>query len=167
MHPDNIEYYYTFSNQLSNLSWLSKVGNSPVPVWKTKQHQDKFFITPNIRVLSRMAKFASFAYPNPHTADTNGQILPADDKTWKIATTILKKSDNPYRVLEREGLVLIDSYAKTPWLIYNNDNAPWHAENSINVFTRRYLGYHSGQDREFMVRAHINLVSVIKYLLNI
>lgn len=47
MHPDNIKYYYTFSDQLSELPWLSKVENSPILLWKTKQHQDKFFVTPN------------------------------------------------------------------------------------------------------------------------
>lgn len=48
MHPDNIKYYYTFSSQLSNLSWLSKVDNSPIPLWKVKEYQDKFFVTSNI-----------------------------------------------------------------------------------------------------------------------
>lgn len=48
LHPDNIKYYYTFSEQLSKLSWLSKMENSPIPLWKTKQHQDKFFVTDNV-----------------------------------------------------------------------------------------------------------------------
>ena len=47
IHPDNIKYYYTFSNQLSNLPWLSKINDAQIPVWKTKNHQYRFFITPN------------------------------------------------------------------------------------------------------------------------
>lgn len=47
MHPDNIRYFYTFLDQLSNLPWLSKV-NSSLPIFKTKSNQDKLFITPNI-----------------------------------------------------------------------------------------------------------------------
>lgn len=48
MHPDNIKYYYAFSNQLSNLPWLSKISDSPIPLWRVNEHQDRFFITPNI-----------------------------------------------------------------------------------------------------------------------
>lgn len=48
MHPDNIKYYYLFSDQLSKRLWLSKVENSPVTLFKTKDHQDKFFIPSNI-----------------------------------------------------------------------------------------------------------------------
>lgn len=48
MHPDNIKYYYTFLDQLSKRSWLTKIDNSPIPLLKVKQHQDRFFITPNI-----------------------------------------------------------------------------------------------------------------------
>lgn len=47
MHPENIRYFYTFNKQLSNLPWLSKI-DSPIPLYKTKVHQDKFFITDNV-----------------------------------------------------------------------------------------------------------------------
>lgn len=47
MHPDNIRYYYVFADQLSKRPWLSKM-DSPIPLFKTKFHQDKFFITPNL-----------------------------------------------------------------------------------------------------------------------
>ncbi len=123
-----------------------------------------FFITPNIRVLSHATKFASFVYPNPYLANNDGQVELADQQTWEIALELLKRSDNPYRDLNREGLVLTGSYSNTPWLIYNNDNAPWHSNDKINLFAKRYLGYHSGQDKELMVRLNINLFSVIKYL---
>lgn len=43
-----IKYYYTFLNQLSNLPWLEKAEDSGVPLFKTKTHQDKFFIASNI-----------------------------------------------------------------------------------------------------------------------
>lgn len=123
-----------------------------------------FFITPNIRVLSHATKFASFAYPNPYLANNGGEVELADKQTWEIALELLKRSDNPHRDLNRHGLVLTGSYFNTPWLIYNNDNAPWHSNDKINLFAKRYLGYHSGQDKEFMVRLNINLFSVIKYL---
>ncbi len=126
-----------------------------------------FYITPNIRVLTFSSRLSSFAYPNPYLADKSGYIQDADDKTWVIALELLKKSDNPNRRLERNGLVLHKSYANMPWLIYNNDNAPWHSDDKINLFAKRYLGYHTGEDREFMVRLRINFLSLVKFLLRL
>lgn len=123
-----------------------------------------FFITPNIKVLSRMAKFASFMYPNPYLADKESLIPPADEQTWLIANEIIRQSDNPSRRLDRRGLVLHDSYVNTPWLVYNNDTAPWHSSEQLNAFAKRYLGYHNAEDKEFLVRAHINLFSLLRYL---
>lgn len=48
MHPDNIKYYYTFSDQLSKRSWLTKVEESSIPFFKVRDYQDRFFITPNV-----------------------------------------------------------------------------------------------------------------------
>lgn len=48
MDFDKKKYFYTFLNQLSKLSWLEKVPESKIPLLKTTQHQDKFFMTPNI-----------------------------------------------------------------------------------------------------------------------
>lgn len=48
MHPDNIKYYYTFLDQLSKKTWLSRVNGSAIPLLKTNEHQDRFFVTPNI-----------------------------------------------------------------------------------------------------------------------
>ncbi|MEK7635972.1 MAG: hypothetical protein AAB405_02680, partial [Patescibacteria group bacterium] len=125
------------------------------------------FITPNIRVLSRMAKFSSFIYPNPYLANSEGKIIEADDLTLKMANKLIQNSDNPNRKINREGLVLENSYFNMPWLIYNNDNAPWHSNERINKFVKRYLGYHNGDDKEFIVRAHINLFSLLRYLYKI
>lgn len=48
IHPDNKRYYQIFLNQLKNLSWIdSQILESPIPLLKTKEHQDKFFITEN------------------------------------------------------------------------------------------------------------------------
>ncbi len=45
---DNVKYFYTFLNQLSNLPWLTKIPDSKIPLFKVKNHQDKFFVTPNV-----------------------------------------------------------------------------------------------------------------------
>lgn len=122
------------------------------------------FITPNIRVLSSMARFASYIYPNPHQADENGGITSADDLTWALATELILQSDKPHRRIDREGLVLHGSYGDMPWLIYEDNNIPWHRNNIINLFAKRYLGYGNGEDKEFVVRAHIGVFSFLKYL---
>jgi len=48
MHPDNIKYYYTFLDQLSKRPWLEKVEDLPIPLFKVREHQDRFFITSNV-----------------------------------------------------------------------------------------------------------------------
>lgn len=51
LHPDNIRYYDIFLNQLSNLPWLARVEDSPIPLLKVNRHQDKLFAAPNIWVV--------------------------------------------------------------------------------------------------------------------
>lgn len=48
LHPENVKYYNVFTEQLSKLSWLTKVSDSLVPLWKVNEHQDKFFLSPNL-----------------------------------------------------------------------------------------------------------------------
>ena len=48
MHPENVRYYSLFSDQLAKRPWLSQVSSSLIPLYKVKNHQDKFFITPNV-----------------------------------------------------------------------------------------------------------------------
>lgn len=48
LKQDNIEYYNLFLNQLSNLSWISRVNQSEIPIFRVKQTQDKLFIVPNV-----------------------------------------------------------------------------------------------------------------------
>lgn len=49
MHPDNIRYYYAFLKQIDNLPWIEKqIPQSPIPLFKTKSHQDRFFFVENI-----------------------------------------------------------------------------------------------------------------------
>jgi len=122
------------------------------------------FITPNIRVLAGMSKFCSFIYPNPYSVDANGKIQSADDITFEMARELIRVSDNPKRIINREGLVLEGSYRNTPWLIYKDKNIPWHSNDKINKFAMRYLGYGSGADKEFIVRTKIAISSLIKYL---
>lgn len=48
MHPDNVRYYQTFTKQLTDLNWLTKISKSTINLWKVNNHQDKFFVTTNI-----------------------------------------------------------------------------------------------------------------------
>lgn len=47
-HPEDINYYHLFLNQLANLPWIEGfISESKIPLLKTKSHQDKIFITQN------------------------------------------------------------------------------------------------------------------------
>jgi len=121
------------------------------------------FITPNIRVLAKVAALADFVYPNPYEADkTTGKIAFADDETWGMARELIKISDNPNRRLDREGLVLHGSYSSMPWLIYDIDKIPWHRKDIINKFARRHLSYGKKEDKEFVVRVRVDILTLIK-----
>ncbi len=46
---DNLKYYFTFFNQLLGQNWVEeRVKESAIPLLKLKQHQDHFFVTPNV-----------------------------------------------------------------------------------------------------------------------
>jgi hypothetical protein len=124
-----------------------------------------FFITPNIRVLSLFSRYAAFIYPDLTKIDKNGAIPKADYETWCMAREIVKKSEMPYRKLEREGLILHGSYSSSPWLRYSEE-MPWHRKSKLNVFAKRYLKYGKGSDLEIIVRGKITFSSLLKYLLS-
>jgi len=48
LKQDNIDYYYSFLDQLTNLPWVeTKISDPPVPVLKVKNSKDHFFIADN------------------------------------------------------------------------------------------------------------------------
>ncbi len=46
--PDLYKYYNQFLDQLSQLPWLSRVTDSPIPLFKTKHNQPKIFVAQNL-----------------------------------------------------------------------------------------------------------------------
>lgn len=123
------------------------------------------FITPNIRVLCFASQVAHFIYPNPHLTKEDGTVEEADEETWLMTRELLDKSDRPNRFLEREGNVLHGSYDSMSWLIYDEENIPWHQEEHINNFAKKYLGYGKREDKEFIVRMQLSLRSLLNYVL--
>ena len=49
------------------------------------------------------------------------------------------------------------------WLLYDNEQIPWHSDNAVNNFAKHYLGYGKKEDKEFIVRARIGMGSLIRY----
>lgn len=48
LKQDNVDYYHAFLDQLTNLPWVeNRVTDSPVPLLKVKNSQDKFFVADN------------------------------------------------------------------------------------------------------------------------
>jgi len=123
------------------------------------------FISPNIRVLCSAAKVSRFIYPDPYNIQDSGKINEADEETWSMVKELIRTSDNPSRKIEKEGCVLHDSYGEMPWLLYGNENTPWHRDEHINNFAKRYLGYGEKADKEFVVRMQLSLWSILKYVL--
>ncbi|MFA5143736.1 MAG: GNAT family N-acetyltransferase [Candidatus Omnitrophota bacterium] len=124
---------------------------------------DIMFITPSMRALAQMARFASFIYPNPRFAEPDGSVPQADELTWNMAQELIRISDKPNRKICREGLVVEGSYADAPWLVYGPEEAPSTNDSQMKRFAKRYLGYHNKEDKELVVRAHITMASIIKY----
>ncbi len=68
LKKDNVEYYYAFLDQLSNLQWIDKrLTNSPVPLLQVKKSQDRFFIADNTflivgsdRIYNELANIENF-----------------------------------------------------------------------------------------------------------
>lgn len=49
LKPDNWDYYYRFLGQITNLDWIDKkINDSKIALIKTKNSQNRLFITPNL-----------------------------------------------------------------------------------------------------------------------
>lgn len=48
LNEEQINYYKTFTGQIAGLPWIgSQVTSEPIPIWKTKESKDHFFLAPN------------------------------------------------------------------------------------------------------------------------
>ena len=124
------------------------------------RHVDVVFISPNIRTLVAISRRASNVYPDL-TEAREGRLPQADKLSWEIAQAAIAGSSHPERRLDREGLVLHGSYADTPWLLYRPGNAPLHEHACFSDLARRYLGFDSREDREFVVRARFGMAAFL------
>jgi len=120
-------------------------------------------ITPSMRVLASLANVASFIYPNPFKANSEGRIIPADEQTYVMAKELIAISNDPNRHVKREGLVLIGSYRNTPWLI--QEKPLKYYDERVNLFCKKYIEYDKRSDKEFIVRAKITLISFVKFFI--
>jgi len=49
LKQDNIDYYNWYTDKIANFPWIEKVlQDSPVEVFETKSHQDRFFVASNV-----------------------------------------------------------------------------------------------------------------------
>lgn len=129
-------------------------------LFSLRVHFNLITITPNPKIVGMIYRRSTWMYPNPIDFDGKKTALP-NEKTWEIAEFILKTSYNPQRMLEKEALVLNNSYDSTPWLIYNPNNVPQDTDSRINKFCQFYLQYDSQKGKEFIVIAKINLLRCI------
>jgi hypothetical protein len=116
-------------------------------------------ISPNPKIIGMISRRSSEMYPNPEEF-INNKLPKASDKYWKIANIILKDSWNPNRKLDREGLVLHNSYKHMPWLIYKPNNVPHDKDIKINIFCNSYLNYKKETGNEFIIIAKLNIYKI-------
>lgn len=79
LHPDDIRYYHIFWNQLSNLSWVSSIQGTNVPVLKVNNHQDKFFPVSNIWWVIGSDKIYNEATKSAKLALSNNALVFAEE----------------------------------------------------------------------------------------
>lgn len=126
-------------------------------IFKLKFKIELIFITPNIRTISTIAKYADFIYPNPYVADKEGRITEADDETWERVNEFLRVSEENVTKLEREGMVMEGFYELNPHLAFKNKIS--HINRKFDLFGEKYLYNKPG--RELVVRALVGFKGVL------
>lgn len=128
---------------------------------------DVVTVTPNLLVLLQLASYASWMYPKFDSAQAGeGVQVGADDETWQMAQEWLSSSDNPNRVIDREGCIIHGSYDFDPNLIsvFSGDQTKWTSSRTINQFGAHYLKAPNNPGLEAFARARLNIWSIIRYL---
>jgi hypothetical protein len=119
-------------------------------------------ITPSPIIIGMISRRSFIMYPNPKQY-IDGIIEDPSDETWSLAKEVLANSHNPNRKLEKNGLVLNDSYLNNKLLIYNLHNVPWDEDGRVNKFCDHYLQYAKLTGREFLVIARLCLLTFKRY----
>lgn len=81
LKSDNVEYYYAFLDQLSNLPWVeNKLNDAPVPILKTKKTQDHIFTAQNTYYLVGTDEFYEDMINLGGTNLSNNAVIFAEEK---------------------------------------------------------------------------------------
>lgn len=127
---------------------------------------EMMFTTPNPKVLGCAARIASFIYPDPFLFNKEKKKLPPpDEETWQMAQEFISQELPENMRLHKDGCVVDGSYTDRPWLIYKEDEVPWHWDERVNDFCDAYLRYEEELGRKFVVRTKLTPKSVLLYLL--
>lgn len=82
LSPDDVRYYYTFLNQLSNLPWIEgSIVQSNIPLLKTKKHQDKIFMTDQLWAIFGSDEVFNEATKSAKLALSNNAVIFAEYKS--------------------------------------------------------------------------------------
>jgi hypothetical protein len=91
LKQDNIDYYYSFLDQLSSLSWIDgKLSDPPVSLLETNSSQDHLFISPNTFLIFGSDKIYWDLMEIPDFKLAQNALIFAEEKAGigKIAETI-------------------------------------------------------------------------------
>jgi len=145
LHPDNIKYYYTFLDQLSNLPWLSRISNLSMPVFKVETNQDRFFATSNTWIIVGSDDIYNEATKSSNLSLSNNSLIFAEER---VGLNLIDKFAFAKIVLyKKETLDLISSLISTDDFIFPakdlnkdpNRSGWWKREGSDIVRWRDFL----------------------------
>ena len=121
LKQDNIDYYYAFLDQLSNLNWIdSNINEAPVAVLKTKKSQDHFFVAQNTFCVVGSDRIYREFVDVPNFELSNNSIIFMEEQP-NLGTTI-KDTPCTYVLYNKELIDLAVTFVDRSNFIFPADN---------------------------------------------
>ena len=157
LKPDNIDYYYSFVEQLQNLGWIDDISlyHPPVALFKTKHSEDRFFTAENkflvvgsegiynellnIQNFGLQNNALIFAEEGPGLGNTckNGsqQVkTPSEPETCKVLLYDKDKIDFAVTLIDRSAFIFPSGY-----LDFDPDESGWWKRETADFARFRYF----------------------------
>ncbi len=144
LSPDDINYYYTFLNQLTNLPWMKeRISDSKVPLLKTKIHQDKIFITKNTWIAFGTDEIFKEATKSAKQKLSNNAVIFAESKP-EMGSLISNYPEAKISLNKKTSTDLMATFIKKSQIIFpslylriNPDSSGWWKNDGTNLIAWR------------------------------
>src|SRR3989338_5518321 len=143
LKQDNIDYYYWLKSKISNFSWINTLlKDGQVPLFETKNHQDKFFVA------------------------NNTTFVVGSDRIYKdyFSSGNLNLSQNALIFLEEKpgGGNIIQNFPESKIYLYDKNNldlAATFVDGNNSIFPAKYLNFSPSKQNSWWKRETSDLVS--------